>query len=144
MIYDDLGSHPNFVALREALLQHPDLYDLCALQPDFESIIAEIAAYCNILLDGAYTKDEIIKLVGTLAERLVSKNTLIIPVGFNPEKVINNVTDENHTSGTQSREVSDASNDKSQCHVPCINDVIQESQDSGSGDGDDIPSWTPN
>jgi hypothetical protein len=142
MLYDDVGNHPNFVALRIGLMEHPDLFDLCAEQPDFESVIAEIAAYCNILLDGAYTRDEVIKLVGILAGKLNDKNVLIIPVGFNSEKVVDNVKDEDHASTAQPREISAETIDGLEGSANCgafSQSTGSQSEDSGASDGSILP-----
>lgn len=87
MFFDLIGEHEKIVALRNAILSHPDLMEKCADAADFAECIAEVAAYCNVVLDGAYDVDEIINLCGILAARLTEKSTIIIPVGFDPKKV---------------------------------------------------------
>lgn len=73
---------PSRIALQEELRFHPELCELIAKHPasEFELRIAEIAAYCDILLDGYYTPDELSKLCGIMAAKLYERRTqLILP-----------------------------------------------------------------
>jgi hypothetical protein len=68
------------IALNEEIAHHPIL--LARLQeqtdPDIYIRINEIAAYCGILLDGMYTRDEVIKLCTLLREKLFKSRTIVI------------------------------------------------------------------
>lgn len=66
--------------LREELPHHPALMGTLIAQAndDIYIHIVEIAAYCGIVLDGTYTKDEILQICEKCTEVLVGKRTLII------------------------------------------------------------------
>lgn len=68
--------------LQKEVMQHPDLMPLLAKHPasEFELRIAEIACYCEIVLDGAYSQQEIDKLCEILTKRLRAKRMGIIIV----------------------------------------------------------------
>jgi hypothetical protein len=74
----------SFIALREEIDHHPDLLTILKLQPDSDLYIhlAEIAAYCNVALDGYYTQAEIIKIADILVRELRAKRVaIILPFG---------------------------------------------------------------
>jgi hypothetical protein len=56
-------------------MHHPELCALVANHPpqEFELRLAEIASHCEVLLDGYYSVEELDKLCGILAEKLVKK-----------------------------------------------------------------------
>ena len=60
------------IQLQREVQQHPALCELVANHPvtEFETILAEIAAYCGIVLDGSYTKEDLDKLCDILYWRL--------------------------------------------------------------------------
>ena len=70
-------------ALRVEIDNHPKLLKLLHDQPDKDVYmqICEIAAYCDIVLEGDYTKDDMIRLADKLVWKLKSKNSgIILPV----------------------------------------------------------------
>ena len=71
---------PRLLALQQELLNHPELMERVARHPPLETEmrIAEIAAYCNILLDGYYIPEEINNLAALLTQKLYEKRTQII------------------------------------------------------------------
>jgi hypothetical protein len=57
---------------------HPQLEGILGSLPAFVDMperIGHIAAYCELVLDGAYNPDELAKLCGILVERLKDKRT---------------------------------------------------------------------
>ena len=71
---------PRLLALQQELLNHPELMERVARHPprETEMRIAEIAAYCTILLDGYYIPEEINNLAALLTQKLYEKRTQII------------------------------------------------------------------
>ena len=71
---------PHRIALQEELRNHPELCELIAKHPadQFEVRLAEIAAYCEVLLDGYYTEEELSNLCGILTNRLIERRTQIV------------------------------------------------------------------
>ena len=67
-------------ALRIEINNHPDLLVILAAQADKDIYIqiSEIAAYCGIVLDGEYTKQDLITLCGKMEQQLRSKRVAII------------------------------------------------------------------
>lgn len=72
---------PEIAALRDELVNHPQLQAECMAAEDFNECIAIIAAKCQIILDGEYTKEEVLKLCGILVTKLQKESILIIPAG---------------------------------------------------------------
>ena len=70
----------SFIALNQEIGNHPELCRLLAKHPpqEMEIRMAEIAAYCDIVLDGYYTPDDLEKLADILVRRLKDKNSIII------------------------------------------------------------------
>ena len=68
------------IALRQEIDHHPDLLTILAGQADKDVYvqIAEIAAYCGIVLDGMYTRDDIIGLCDKCIKALQAKRISII------------------------------------------------------------------
>ena len=66
--------------LRVEIDNHPDLLVILAGQADKDVYIqiSEIAAYCGIVLDGMYTRDDIIGLCGKCVETLRRKRDILI------------------------------------------------------------------
>ena len=71
---------PHMIELQEEIFQHPELCRLLANHPpqETETRIAEIAAYCNVILDGIYTPAELENLCEVLLRKLREKRTQII------------------------------------------------------------------
>ena len=67
--------HPARVALSEKVKLFPDLMDQLQEQPadEFETRIAVIAAYCDILLDGDYLPSDLDDLCKVLIKKLELK-----------------------------------------------------------------------
>lgn len=70
----------SYIALNQELNNHPELCALLAKHPpqEFEIRLAEIATYCEVVLDGTYTPDDLEKIAHILWKRLREKSTLII------------------------------------------------------------------
>ena len=71
---------PHMIELQEEIFQHPELCRLLANHPpqEKEARIAEIAAYCGIILNGMYMPEDIDKLCEILHRKLVEKRIQII------------------------------------------------------------------
>lgn len=71
---------PELLALQQELFNHPDLCRQLATHAsgDVEEKFAEIAAYCEVILDGVYTEQDLCKLADILTRKLKEKNSLII------------------------------------------------------------------
>lgn len=67
-------------ALRVELANHPDLMARLVAQEDKDVYvqISEISAYCGVLLDGDYSRQDIITLCGKLTDQLRAKRIAII------------------------------------------------------------------
>ena len=70
----------SYIALNAELNNHPELCRLLANHPpqEFELRLAEIAAYCDVILDGNYTPDDLDKLCHFLWKKLKDKSCLIV------------------------------------------------------------------
>lgn len=77
------------IELRIEIDNHPELLAILAGQADKDVYvhIAEIAAYCKVLLNGDYTRDDIIEVCGKLVDHLKKKrevhiysDTSILPI----------------------------------------------------------------
>ena len=67
------------IALMQEIQNHPDLLTILAVQQhDPHLHLAEIAAYCNILLDGTYTAEDINKLCDIMTRKLQEKRAIIV------------------------------------------------------------------
>ncbi len=66
--------------LRVEIDHHPKLLEILHNQPDKNIYVAiqEIAAYCEILLNGDYDKDDILKLAEKLVWRLRAKRSILV------------------------------------------------------------------
>jgi len=85
---------PELIALRKEIEFHPELKMILKGQesPDIYVHIAEIAAYCEIVLDGTYSRDDILKLCEIMTQKLFQKRSiLIVPMielpKFDPSKM---------------------------------------------------------
>ena len=73
---------PELQVLREEIQFHPDLLKILHDQEDKDVYVAisEISAYCGVVLDGAYSRDDIINLCALLIRKLQAMRTpLILP-----------------------------------------------------------------
>ena len=70
----------SYIALNQEVGNHPELCELLAKHPpqEFEIRIAEIAAYCGIVLDGYYTPEDLERFADILVRKLKDKNSIII------------------------------------------------------------------
>ena len=90
---DRENTHPNWGEMRnfqmfsqgrldlaQEVKKHPDLIALLQKHPqnEFEILLAEIAAYCEVVLDGDYTPAQLDKLCAILYRKLQYKRTGII------------------------------------------------------------------
>lgn len=66
--------------LRVEIENHPDLLTILHLQQDKDVYIqiSEIAAYCGIILEGDYTRDDMIGLCQKCLDHLVAKRSLVL------------------------------------------------------------------
>lgn len=69
-----------FIRLQEEITHHPALMKLIANHPpsEFELRMAEVAAYCGIILDDVYCERDFIKLAGLLITELRKARTELI------------------------------------------------------------------
>lgn len=68
------------IALNHEVTEHPELCALLANHPaqEFEIRLAEIASYCDVVLDDWYTPNDLDKLCDTLWNKLREKRGGII------------------------------------------------------------------
>lgn len=78
MAYLVLFSEPR-IALNREVANHPELMELLQKHPanEFEIRLAEIASYCEVILDGVYSQMELDKLCDILYKKLIQKRTPI-------------------------------------------------------------------
>lgn len=73
---------PEFVTLSQEIIHHPVLIDLLQDYPadedSFELRLAGIAAYCEIMLDGDYMPDDIVRIAKMCTQRLQDKRKKVI------------------------------------------------------------------
>lgn len=83
-LHQELFSEQRIALMRETK-HHPKLIELLIPldQNDFPEVIAEIAAYCNIALDGMYYQEELDNLCVLLQDELESYRRQIL---INPFK----------------------------------------------------------
>lgn len=79
---------------REILHHHPELQERLANHPaaEWEIKLAEIAVYCEVILDGTYMPEEIQRLAGILNRKLIERRKdnrgLLIVAELPPPKLI--------------------------------------------------------
>jgi len=75
MIYEYYN--PVFIALQQEIAHHPELRMNLSTHPGdkFEERLAEVAAYCEVLLDGYYTPERLVFVAEELLKILKSKRT---------------------------------------------------------------------
>lgn len=68
------------IELRKEIEHHPDLMVILSAQenPDIYVHIAEIAAYCKVLLDGTYSKEDILAICDECTKRLKQQREIIV------------------------------------------------------------------
>jgi hypothetical protein len=73
---------PSVIALRQELEFHPDLckqlYSLGPSEQGFPEQLAVIATYCDVLLDGNYSLEDIANICAGLVVRLQKKRTIVV------------------------------------------------------------------
>lgn len=74
--------HENRVALNQEVKLHPALLERLANHPvdEFEVRLAEIAAYCDVLLNGEYYPEDLDRLCGILFKRLYCMRSPLVLV----------------------------------------------------------------
>ncbi len=74
----------SLTALRVEIDNHPALLKILAAQEDKDVYIqiSEIAAYCGIILEGEYTRDDVIRLADKLVWELKKKSSILILPSF--------------------------------------------------------------
>lgn len=72
--------HPNLIDLQRELHNHPELVERLQNHSvdDFELRMAEIATYCNVILDGDYVQADFDNLAGILVKKLIQMRTPLI------------------------------------------------------------------
>lgn len=70
-----------FRELQAEIRHHPDLVSRLRTVNDFAVWMAEVATYCEVLLDAHYGLDEIANLCEILTKRLYSKRTSLVITG---------------------------------------------------------------
>lgn len=68
------------IRLSREVPHHSDLLEKIAKlkQDEFEIILAQIATYCDVALDGTYTQEDLNKLCDVLYKKLIEKRTGIL------------------------------------------------------------------
>lgn len=71
---------PELQALNQEVSYHPDLMEILAGQAEKDVYVqlAEVASFCKVVLDGEYSKDDILKLCTLLTEKLYQRRTGIM------------------------------------------------------------------
>lgn len=72
--------HPARIALQAEIKYHLRLVDQLGIynSSDFAGKLGEVAAYCNVVLDGMYTPEDLNKLCDILIIALKKKRTIIL------------------------------------------------------------------
>ena len=71
---------PEVLALQEEITRHPALIAQLATcnSTAIEDRLAEVAAFCGVILDGTYDDADLVKLCGTLTNKLKEANEELI------------------------------------------------------------------
>lgn len=74
-LFDD-----RLLRLDREIANHPEVQKLLSKHPvgELELRLAEVASYCEVALDGAYTKEDLYKLADILATKLIAKRIKFI------------------------------------------------------------------
>jgi len=78
----------NKIALGREVKNHPELLELLANHAvdELEIMLAEIAAYCGVMLNDSYTESDIENLCGILNDKLVARRTgFVFPREVHPD-----------------------------------------------------------
>jgi len=67
-----------YIALKKEVQNHPDLLIALYTATGFEESIGTIAAYCDVILDGSYSPEDVVKLCDILVMKLKQKGSLIL------------------------------------------------------------------
>jgi len=69
-----------FIELNKEIGYHPELLSLLAKHTngEFELILAEIAAYCKVEVDGEFTQEDLEKLAELCLKILHKKRTILL------------------------------------------------------------------
>jgi hypothetical protein len=86
LVMSDLGTlhvemfPEELIALNEEIIHHPILLARLKAQtdPDIYIRINEIATHCGLILDGMYTRDDILELCVLLKDKLYKSRSTII------------------------------------------------------------------
>ena len=72
--------------LNDEVQFHPDLMKLIANHPstELEITLAEIAAFVGIILDGYYSREDLIKLAVILRKRLYERRSGLVIISSTP------------------------------------------------------------
>ncbi len=67
--------HEELIHLNQEIANHPKLMELLANHPmaEWEIKMAEIALYCEVIVDGDYLPEEMKKLAGILYRKLIER-----------------------------------------------------------------------
>lgn len=68
----------SLIALNQETLYHPDLQSSLSLQDSFEEKIAKICTYCDVMVDGAYSPQDMDKLYDILFRKLFEKRSILV------------------------------------------------------------------
>ncbi len=79
-VVKEMFSEARIALMREVSNNHPDLvyYIAATGSSDWGEVLAEIAAYVNVAMDGNYMPDELEALYPQLIQKLRSKGQIII------------------------------------------------------------------
>lgn len=66
------------IDLNQEVLHHPELMQRLANNNDPAVKLAHVAAYCEVILDGAYSEEDCNVLCEILTKKLKAKRTLIV------------------------------------------------------------------
>lgn len=66
------------IALKKEIQNHPDLLIQLYGVATFDEMLGTVAAYCEIVLDGAYTAEDILKIMDICVRKLKEKGSLIV------------------------------------------------------------------
>ena len=70
------------IDLNSEIMKHPELMELLSRHNDPAINLSHVAAYCEIIVEGAYTEEECNVLAEILTQRLVAKRTgslIVVP-----------------------------------------------------------------
>jgi hypothetical protein len=79
------------IALNEETAKHPELGKLLAQQDnrDVYIMLCEIAAYCGVVLEGTYTREDVLAICDKLTMHLQKMRTIVIMPDLPSESNLN-------------------------------------------------------